>query len=307
MKLCGDVPVDEQHSCAEVINIKEFGCQRVAPVVALTFFRVQVHSHPTSLDGHDVTMATPSLKERCLSREFLILLPPSEGKAPGGESSPWAPGHGAFGPAAETARLQIVSALANCQGGTATMLGVKGSHLDRAQAANLTLIGAATLPAWQRYTGVVWDHLDPATLTPSQRSRILIASGLGGIFAADDPVPDYRLKMGASVPGIGPVARYWRERLQDELTEIAQRVTVVDLLAIEQRKALPPHLPVLEVTLRTRAGALGGHAAKAAKGLLARHLVTLSGRFTNQATPGRLREVVEAWEHPDFLAEIAPR
>jgi cytoplasmic iron level regulating protein YaaA (DUF328/UPF0246 family) len=248
-------------------------------------------------------MATSSPKERELSRDFLVLLPPSEGKAVGGEQAPWAPDHGIFGPALESARLEIISALANCHGGSATMLGVKGAHLDRAQTANLTVLGAATLPAWQRYTGVVWDHLNPATLTESQRSRILIASGFGGIFAASDPVPDYRLKMGASVPGIGPVARLWRERLEATLTDIAQRVTLIDLLAQEQRKALPPELPVLEVTLRTRAGALGGHAAKAAKGLLARHLVTLPAKQTQP----KILAALEAWDHPDFYVEITTR
>jgi len=248
-------------------------------------------------------MATSSPKGRDLSRDFLVLLPPSEGKAASGEPTPWAPDQGFFGPALEPARLEIISALANCHGGSATMLGVKGTHLDRAQTANLTVLGAATLPAWQRYTGVVWDHLNPATLTESQRSRILIASGFGGIFAASDPVPDYRLKMGASLPGIGPVARLWRERLDAALTDIAQRVTVIDLLAQEQRKALPPELPVLEVTLRTRAGALGGHAAKAAKGLLARYLVTLPAKQTQP----KILAALEAWDHPDFCVEIASR
>lgn len=259
------------------------------------------------LEGHAVTMATISPKRGDLAPDFYVLLPPSEGKALSGGSSPWSPDGGIFGAALGPARQEIISALVGCHGGTAAMLGVKGTHLDRAQAANLALIGASSLPAWQRYTGVVWDHLDPSRLTPTERSRILVASGLGGIFAAEDPVPDYRLKMGASVPGIGSVTRYWREHLFDQISEIAQRVTVVDLLALEQRKALPPHLGMLEVTLRTRAGALGGHAAKAAKGLLAHHLVTLSGRFADPNTPKRLHGVIEAWDHPDFCAEITPR
>jgi uncharacterized protein len=250
-----------------------------------------------------VTMATHSAKSPDLSRDFFVLLPPSEGKALGGEASLWAPDQGIFGPMIEPARLEIIAALGQAHGGTAAMLGVKGPHLDRAQSANLSLIGAPTLPAWQRYTGVVWDHLQPASLSPSQRSRILISSGLGGIFAATDPVPDYRLKMGASVPRVGSVARFWREHLVGPLTEIAARGTIVDLLAQEQRKALPPDISVLEVTLRTRAGALGGHAAKAAKGLLARYLLTLPAKQTRS----RLHAALMAWEHPDFCVEIITR
>jgi uncharacterized protein len=180
------------------------------------------------------------------------------------------------------------------------MLGVKGAHLERAQSANLNLLNAPTLPAWQRYTGVVWDHLDPASLTAKQRARIIVASGLGGLFAAEDPVPDYRLKMGAAMPGIGSVARFWREHLSAPLHSINPETVIVDLLAQEQRKALPDGLPMLQVTLLTKAGALGGHAAKAAKGLLARHLATMPGRVS----PAQLRRALTTWEHPDFSAEI---
>jgi cytoplasmic iron level regulating protein YaaA (DUF328/UPF0246 family) len=253
-----------------------------------------------------VTVATPPpdfnglVNLRDISGDFLILLPPSEGKALGGINSTWSPDQGVFGNVFNSARLEIAAALRASHGGTSTMLGVKGHHLERAQAANLNLLNAATLPAWQRYTGVVWDHLDPVSLTERQRSRILVASGLGGLFAAEDPVPDYRLKMGASVPGIGSVARFWREHVAALLQAVDQKTVIVDLLAQEQRKALPEGLPVLEVTLRTKTGALGGHAAKAAKGLLARHLVSLAGRVS----AARLRCALNAWEHPDFSAEI---
>jgi uncharacterized protein len=235
-----------------------------------------------------------------LARDFLILLPPSEGKAIGGSTGPWSPDCGIFGGPLHSPRRELAAALRASHGGTTTILGVKGPHLERAQAANLHLLNAPSLPAWQRYTGVVWDHLDPATLTERQRSRIIIASGLGGLFAAEDPVPDYRLKMGATLPGIGSVARFWREHVAASLQSLDSTTTIVDLLAQEQRKALPDGLRVLEITLRTTTGALGGHAAKAAKGLLARHLVTLPGRVSAR----RLRTALDGWDHPDFCAEI---
>ncbi len=247
-----------------------------------------------------MTVATPRLHLSELARDFLVLLPPSEGKAIGGTNGAWSADCGIFGSQLATARLEMAAALRTCHGGTPLMLGVKGPHLERAQAANLDVLGAPTLPAWQRYTGVVWDHLDPGSLTARHRSRIIIASGLGGLFAAEDPVPDYRLKMGAAVPGIGPVAKFWREHLATSLRTIAPSLVIVDLLAQEQRKALPDGLMVTEVSLRTKAGALGGHAAKAAKGLLARYLVTLSGRVS----PTRLGDALKAWDHPDFSLEI---
>jgi cytoplasmic iron level regulating protein YaaA (DUF328/UPF0246 family) len=250
-----------------------------------------------------------------MSGKFFVLLPPSEGKALGGNitndpthhNAGWIPDSGMWGSALNGPRREIVAALSATGGGTASMLGVKGPHLDRAQAANMALIGAAALPAWQRYTGVVWDHLSPGSLTQSQRSRILVASGLGGIFAAEDPVPDYRLKMGASIPGVGPVAKFWRAHIGAEMARLTKGAVIVDLLAQEQRKALPTEIPpevtMLEATLRTRAGALGGHAAKAAKGLLARHLVTLP----SQVSTSDLETALTTWDHPDFSVEIGSR
>ena len=242
-----------------------------------------------------------------------ILLPPSEGKAEGGEALGWEPEAGVWGTALGAARHHIVAALGACGGGTAAMLGVKGPHLDRAHGANLGLLGAASLPAWQRYTGVVWDHLDPATLPAAARTRILVASGLGGLFAGTDPVPDYRLKAGARLPGLGPggapltVARFWREHLgaahaAGALALGGRGSVLVDLLAQEQRAMLPDGLARLEVTLRTRGGALGGHAAKAAKGLLARHLLTTP----RAGTVAGVHAALASWEHPDFLLEITP-
>ena len=127
-----------------------------------------------------------------------MLLPPSEGKAAGGTSRRWEPDSGTFSALADH-RIQLCDALAAVHGGSEKLLGVKGDHLDRAQAANSSLIGAASLPAWRRYTGVVWDHLDPATLAATDRRRIVVVSGLLGLVRGDDPVPDYRLKMGANL------------------------------------------------------------------------------------------------------------
>ncbi len=96
-------------------------------------------------------------------------------------------------------RTQLAEALGAVHGGAEQLLGVKGDHLDRAQAANISLVGAPSLPAWRRYTGVVWDHLDPASLAATDRRRIVVVSGLLGLVRGDDPTPDYRLKMGANL------------------------------------------------------------------------------------------------------------
>jgi cytoplasmic iron level regulating protein YaaA (DUF328/UPF0246 family) len=207
----------------------------------------------------------------------MLLLPPSEGKAVGGTArrSAWTPDAGAFGDSLASMREQIVAALAARGGGDEKLLGVKGDHLVRAQSANTSLIGAPTLPAWQRYTGVVWDHLAPATLPPAARRRIVVVSGLMGLVRGDDPVPDYRLKMGANLAPFGKLSTWWRAELSSQVARAARRRFVIDLLPQEHRGALDiDGLRGISIALVDPSGKPGGHFAKAAKGALARALLT---------------------------------
>jgi uncharacterized protein len=206
----------------------------------------------------------------------ILLLPPSEGKARGGRRRGWEPRSGAFADLADR-RATVISRLTDAAGGDQRLLGVSGDHLRRAQAANSSLIGAPTLPAWRRYTGVVWEHLDPATLTTAHRKRILVVSGLLGLARADDPVPDYRLKMGTSLPSLGKLSTWWRAPVTCEIAEASRRKVVVDLLPQEHRAAwdptATPGVRALRISLVDPSGAPAGHFAKAAKGRLARSIL----------------------------------
>ena len=209
----------------------------------------------------------------------MLLLPPSEGKAEGGSArrSAWSPDQGAFGRRLGDRRATVVEALAAAGGGDEKLLGVKGDHLLRAQSANSSLVGAPTLPAWQRYTGVVWDHLDPETLPAAARKQIVVVSGLLGLVRGDDAVPDYRLKMGANLAPFGKLSTWWRAAVTDEITRLGRRHVIVDLLPQEHRAAWDPprDLPIdaISVTLVDPTGKPGGHFAKAAKGELARAIL----------------------------------
>ncbi len=238
------------------------------------------------------------------TQDFLLLLPPSEGKAEtGNQSRPWTPQLGAFGAVLETSRAQIVNQLRKDKGGTQKLLGVSGDHLTRAQSCNMQLIGAPCLPAWQRYTGVVWDHLDLSSLTATQRNafikRIIVPSGLLGLVRADDHVPDYRLKMGARLAPFGTMSKFWNETITDALVAVVKKRAVVDLLPNEHRAAINWNKldNVVRVDLVSHSGAVvGGHNAKAAKGLLARHLLV--------STNSEVRRTVASFKHPEYSAKV---
>lgn len=240
------------------------------------------------------------------ARRLCLVLPPSEGKAADGDGPGWQPDHGAFGELLEERRRAVVAALAAAGGGTSKMLGVSGRHLERALGANLGLIGSPTLPAWRRYTGVVWEHLDPATLAAADRRRLVIVSGLLGLIGGEDPIPDYRLKIGASLPPLGKLSTWWSPAVSLAIAERARRDVIVEMLANEQRAAYtaPAGGNGLTVALLERSGAAGGHAAKAAKGRLARYLLDDRRLSTTGVTLDDVIAALADWRDDRFVVDI---
>jgi cytoplasmic iron level regulating protein YaaA (DUF328/UPF0246 family) len=213
---------------------------------------------------------------------LFILLPPSEGKAEGGSATAkWRESSGVFGKQLAAQRKALVDQLTKSKGGDEKLLGVSKALLARAKDANSSLRGAPTLAACERYTGVVWDHLDLASLTSSQRTRalnsIVVISGLLGAVSAADPVPDYRLKMGARFAPFGLLSKWWHDSLSETLNTAFKGSVVIDLLPQEHRAAFTLDTNIVAkhivVAINEKSGKAGGHDAKAAKGRLARHLV----------------------------------
>lgn len=211
----------------------------------------------------------------------LVLLPPSEGKRPGGSRRA---GRGAFDEDLGATRLEVARRLGAVVASSTrpeleATLGARGPLFDRAYEAALALFagGAALRPVWQRYSGVVWSHLEPETLSTAQRRRLVVPSGLYGLNTGVDLVADYRLKMSARLQG-SSVASLWRPVLAPTLARYAKGRVVYDLLPAEHRSAFNVDdlgaTRVVTVTFRhARDGRLAGHDAKAAKGAFARHLL----------------------------------
>ena len=133
---------------------------------------------------------------------MLILLPPSETKAPGGTGAPVDLGALSF-PTLTPVRAEILADLSALDVDDALeVLGISGALRAEAEA-NLILADAPTMPALERYTGVLYDALDAATLTAQDadaRSRLAVGSALFGVVRADDLIPHYRLSAGTKLP-----------------------------------------------------------------------------------------------------------
>jgi uncharacterized protein len=220
-----------------------------------------------------------SRKPRGRVSRALILLPPSEGKAVGGRRTSARDGSlGELAPYRAEVRAAVRTALATNPECAEGLLGVRGLNLERALAGWVELESAPCLPALQRYSGVVWSALSPETLDPAGRRRlnrrVLIPSGLFGLVAANDPLPAYRLKMGARVPPIGSLAAFWRPHITPLIAARAGKGWVIDLLPNEHAAAIDfTQLRHLRVEILDGGGRAIGHMGKSLKGLLARAII----------------------------------
>lgn len=206
---------------------------------------------------------------------MLLLLPPSEGKAPGGEGV-WRPTSGAFGRSLGAARREVARALAVTAD---SALKVRGETAEHARRVNRILLeGSPARPATDRYTGVVAQglgyHQLPATQQARARAQIVILSGLLGAVNFADPTPDYRAPMDATLPGVGPLTTFWAQWMAQRLEQRAEGAPIVDLLTTVHRRAVPARSSAWHVIDLVHPTVVGGHAAKFVKGELAAWLLT---------------------------------
>ena len=178
---------------------------------------------------------------------FSILLPSAEGKQPGG--NPLAPdmfdyrSSNTFNYFSDLnpERRALIDALQTeiksaDDDALEKLLGVKGDTLAEAVEANRTIYRSPLMAAVDRYSpGVMYAAMDFASLPTGSQRRLLengiIFSGLFGLLRPDDLIPNYRLKMDASVEGIGKASAYWKEPLSNTLNALLEGQAVWNLLS----------------------------------------------------------------------------
>jgi cytoplasmic iron level regulating protein YaaA (DUF328/UPF0246 family) len=165
----------------------------------------------------------------------LILLPPSEGKTAPRRGKPLDLASLAS-PSLTATRTTLLEALvALCREDpdkAAAVLGLGPGQRDLVQR-NAGLETASTARADAIYTGVLYDALGLATLSPAARrratSRLAVTSSLFGLVRPGDRIPAYRLSGDAVLPGVGSVAGAWREVLGEAITDGMRQGLLVDL------------------------------------------------------------------------------
>lgn len=243
------------------------------------------------------------------ARPLLIALPPSEGKAAGGDGPPLDLASLSGAEELTAARERVLDALVTLCARTGTraenrarkVLGLSPG-LASELGVNGALRDARTRPASARYTGVLYDHLDleglPAAALRRAAERVVVLSALWGAVRPDDAIPAYRLSMGVTLPRIGRLAAYWRPALARALP---QEALVVDCRSASYQQAWTPPPGCVSVAVRSVTVADDGsrtvvsHMAKATRGDVARALLLRTGGGRRDAaTPAEVAECVTA-------------
>jgi cytoplasmic iron level regulating protein YaaA (DUF328/UPF0246 family) len=222
----------------------------------------------------------------------IVLLPPSETKHPGGDGPPMRL-HDLSYPGLSPLRAALVDELVELSADMPACrraLGLSASQQVEIER-NAALRSAPTMPAINRYTGVLYDALDIESLTRAAasraRSRLAVGSALFGVLRADDSIPAYRLSATSKLPGQPALSTRWRPVLEPVLKRIAADELVVDLRS-GSYAALGKVSDAVQVDVVSErpdgTRAVVSHFNKAHKGRLARALATSRSEPTDAGT-----------------------
>ncbi|WP_399097176.1 peroxide stress protein YaaA [Streptomyces sp. BBFR2] len=233
---------------------------------------------------------------------MLVLLPPSEGKAAGGEGAPLEVAGLSLpelGAARETVLEELIALCSGDEDKARETLGI-GVGLRGEVAKNAALRTAGTRPAAEVYTGVLYDALGLTTLDAAARERadrsLLVFSGLWGAVRPGDAIPSYRCSMGVKLPGPGALGAYWREPMARVLPQVAASGLVLDLRSAAYATAWKPKGEVAGRTATVRV-----LQSKIVDGVEKRSVVS----HFNKATKGRMvRDLLTAGASPEDPAEL---
>ncbi|MCA9407838.1 MAG: YaaA family protein [Candidatus Omnitrophica bacterium] len=193
--------------------------------------------------------------------DVIILIPPSEGKQAGGTGP-------ALKKVSSTVKT-IITQLADQHQNWEKILGVKGKTLEQARHANQNILSFSTMPAVERYSGVVYIAIDYPSFDEKAKAffnrHVRIVSAVFGLVKPTDLIPDYKLK----IEKLG-ADKHWRPHNGKEL----KGCFVIDLLPQTHKKAVvyDDGVAVDFVVVKNGKAIPAGHQGKHIKGRFIRWL-----------------------------------
>ncbi len=209
---------------------------------------------------------------------MLILLPPSETKRPGGVGISidklaiiWA--------ALDPARDRLIAATKKVcsnpkKAAEVFKLGPKSiGDIE----ANLNLMTAPTMPAIERYAGVLYDALDYQSLDQAAKQRVgeqlFIQSALFGLLPATEQIPYYRFSATTKLPRVN-LREIWVEAHKAVWPRLTKPILDMRSKSYAQLNPIPPELDSYELDVFDESGRALNHFNKKAKGLFVRAAMT---------------------------------
>lgn len=196
-------------------------------------------------------------------KNLIILIPPSEGKTMNGEGPP-------FENSDKNIR-KMFNTVKKFDGDRGKLFGLKGIALEKANAANKNLYKIPTMPAMDRYRGVVYSAIEYKTLNDTEQARfndrVRIISAMMGYVSPEMDIPDYKMK----IDNLG-AADFWKPIISKNLKD----KFVVDLLPQSHKKAVSYDSGIEIEFYYDKGGKLvpAGHHGKIIKGKFIRWMIT---------------------------------
>ncbi len=136
------------------------------------------------------------------------------------------------------------------------------------------IVHEPAMKAIERYTGVAFDHLDYRLLEKSAQhyidEHVILCSNLFGFLRADDMIPEYRLKQGASVGDI-KVEKFYHKHGAPLMEAYLEDEEILDLRAGFYDKFYKPTKPYTTLKF-IKDGKVVSHWAKAYRGIVVREI-----------------------------------
>ncbi|BDQ38188.1 hypothetical protein SYK_25480 [Pseudodesulfovibrio nedwellii] len=219
--------------------------------------------------------------------KIIILIPPSEGKADGGNDKSLKSVSGVV--------ADLIEAIKEADPNK--LYGLKEKALEKAITVNKEVLSSKTMPAIERYTGVVYDAIDYQTLKNKSDfdKKVFIVSGLFGLVRPTDLIPNYRLKIDKL-----KAAKVWLNSNSEQLKD----KFVIDLLPQAHKKAVKYENGIEVGFVLKKAGKKmpAGHQGKHIKGRFIRWFV--ENNITDLKYFKDFKEEGYKWTGEVFLKEV---
>jgi len=193
-------------------------------------------------------------------KKVIILIPPSEGKVEDGEYNCL----NEF----EIVTEKLLRDLDSYSGDLAKLYGLKDKKLTEVKKINSTILKCKTLPAIERYSGVVYQGIDYSSIKNKELfdERVYILSGLFGLINCRKLIPNYKFKIDFFGAG-----NLWSEKIARFLEDYY----VIDLLPQVYQKAVSydDGIKVEFIVLKNGEKSFAGHEGKLVKGKFVRWLI----------------------------------